>query len=82
MKTTELKEAYHLAEMDSWDEKFKAEYTEQQAKRYNISHYVKGERREASQQIALRLIDMGLKDEEVLKATLLSSEDLEKIKNR
>ena len=88
LKTTELKEAYHMAETDSWDEKLKAEYREQQAKRYNISHYVKGEKQQASEktredeklQTTLRLIDMGLKDEDVLKATLLSPEQLGEIK--
>jgi hypothetical protein len=92
LKTTELKEAYHMAETDSWDEKLKAEYREQQAKRYNISHYVKGEKQQASEQASektredeklqttLRLIDMGLKDEDVLKATLLSPEQLGEIK--
>jgi hypothetical protein len=84
LKTTEVKEAYRMAEIDSWDEKLKAEYGEQQAKRYNISHYVKGEKQQAREgeqlQIALRLMDMGLKDEDVLKATLLSPEKLEEIK--
>jgi predicted transposase/invertase (TIGR01784 family) len=37
-----LREAYHLAEMDSWDEKMKKAYEEQQARRRNISHYVEG----------------------------------------
>ena len=45
LKTTEVKEAYRMAEIDSWDEKLKAEYREQQAKRYNISHYVEGEKK-------------------------------------
>ena len=84
LKTTELKEAYHMVEIDSWDEKLKADYREQQAKRNNISHYVKGEKQQAREgeklQTALRLIDMGLKDEDVLKATLLSPEKLEEIK--
>jgi len=84
LKTTEVKEAYRMAEIDSWDEKLKAEYREQQAKRYNISHYVKGEKQQAREgeqlQIALRLMDMGLKDEDVLKATLLSPEQLEELK--
>ena len=100
MKTTELKEAYHMVEIDSWDEKLKAEYREQQAKRYNISHYVKGEKKQAmekgrkrgrkegmakgsketTEKTALMMIDMGLKDEVVLKATFLSPEQLEEIK--
>ena len=89
--------------MDRWDAKFKAEYLEQQAKRYNISHYVKGERQHAAQQAAQQatqqaeqraafkfqqalhqsasiLIDLGLKDEDVLKATLLTPEQLKEIK--
>lgn len=73
-----------MAETDSWDEKLKAEYREQQAKRYNISHYVKGEKQQTREdeklQTTLRLIDMGLKDEDVLKATLLSPEQLGEIK--
>ena len=75
-----------MTEIDSWDEKLKAEYREQQAKRYNISHYVKGEKQKATEEvnleIALRLIDMGFKDEDVLKATLLSPEQLEEIKRK
>ena len=87
-----------MAEIDSWDEKLKAEYREQQAKRYNISHYVKGEKKQAmekgrkrgrkealeegmakgsketTEKTALMMIDMGLKDEVVLKATFLSPE--------
>ena len=47
LKTPELKEAYHMAEMDSWDEKLRAEYLEQQAKRHNISQYVRGEKEQA-----------------------------------
>ncbi len=90
LKPTELKEAYHMTEIDSWDEKLKDEYREQQAKRYNISHYVKGEKQQASEkareeeklQTALRLIVMGLKDEDVLKATLLSPEQLEEVIKR
>ena len=85
--------------MDRWDAKFKAEYLEQQAKRYNISHYVKGERQQAAQQATQQaeqraafkfqqarhqsasiLIDLGLKDEDVLKATLLTPEQLKEIK--
>ena len=50
LKTPELIEAYHMAEMDSWDEKLKAEYQEQQARRYNISHYVKGETQKAKEE--------------------------------
>ena len=77
-KTTDLIEAYHMAEIDSWDEQLKTEYREQQSKRYNISHYVKGKKHQASGktreeeklQTALRMIDMGLKDEDVLKVTL------------
>jgi predicted transposase/invertase (TIGR01784 family) len=112
LKTTEVKEAYRMAEIDSWDEKLKAEYREQQAKRYNISHYVKGEKKQAmekgrkrgrkegrkegmeegrkegkeegsketTEKTALMMIDMGLKDEAVLKATFLSPEQLEEIK--
>jgi hypothetical protein len=104
LKTTELKEAYHLVEMDSWDEKLKVEYREHQAKRYNnISHYVEGEilqarqeeelqakgeilqarqedKLQARQQTALRLIDFGLKDQDVLWLTFLSPEELGKIK--
>jgi mRNA-degrading endonuclease HigB of HigAB toxin-antitoxin module len=112
LKTTEVKEAYRMAEIDSWDEKLKAEYREQQAKRYNISHYVKGEKKQAmekgrkrgrkegrkegmeegrkegkeegsketTEKTALMMIDMGLKDEVVLKATFLSPEQLEEIK--
>ncbi len=88
LKTTELKEAYHMVEIDSWDEKFKAEYREQQGKRHNISHYVEGEKKQAKEegkeeeklQTALKLIDMGLKDEDVLKVTLLSPEQLKEIK--
>jgi hypothetical protein len=92
LKTTEVKEAYRMAEIDSWDEKLKAEYREQQAKRYNISHYVKGEknqswekgrkrgRKETTEKTALMMIDMGLKDEVVLKANFLSPEQLEEIK--
>ena len=49
LKTTELKEAYQMAEINSWDEKLKAEYREQQAKRYNISHYVEGEKKQAGE---------------------------------
>ena len=37
-------------------------------------------REEEKLQTALRLIDMGLKDEDVLKATLLSPEQLKEIK--
>ena len=51
LKTTELKEAYHMTEIDSWDEKLKAEYREQQAKRYNISHYVEGETKQAREEV-------------------------------
>ncbi len=92
LKTTELKEAYHMVEIDSWDEKLKAEYREQQGKRYNISHYVEGEKKQAKEegkeegreeeklQTALKLIDMGLKDEDVLKVTLLSPEQLKEVK--
>ena len=72
---------------DLLDEKMKAEYGVQQAKRYSISHYVKGEkqtrqqtRQEEKLQTTSRLIDMGLKDEDVFKATLLSPEHLEEIK--
>jgi hypothetical protein len=50
LKTTELKEAYHMVEIDSWDEKLQAEYREQQEKRYNISHYVEGERKLAMEE--------------------------------
>ena len=39
-----------MTEMDRWDEKMKAEYGEQQAKRYNISHYVKGEKHQTRQE--------------------------------
>jgi hypothetical protein len=112
LKTTELKEAYRMAEIDSWDEELKAEYREQQAKRYNISHYVQGEKKQArkkgwkegwkkgwkkgweegwdkgwkegckkiNEEIASRMIGMGFKDEDVLKVTLLSPEQLEEIK--
>jgi hypothetical protein len=103
LKTTELKEAYHMVEIDSWDKKLKAEYREQQGKRYNISHYVEGEKKQAweegfqiglqeyreehrqkeqkiNEEIALRMIGMGLKDEDVLKVTLFSPEHLEEIK--
>jgi hypothetical protein len=62
---------------DSW-------YGEQQAKRYYISNYVKGESQETWQeeklQTGLRLIDMGWKDEDVLKSTLLNPGQLEEIK--
>jgi hypothetical protein len=50
LKTTELKEAYHMVEIDSWDEKLQAEYREQQEKRHNISHYVEGERKLAMEE--------------------------------
>ena len=77
-----------MVEIDSWDEKLKADYREQQGKRYNISHYVEGEKKQAKEegreeeklQTALKLIDMGLKDEDFLKVTLLSPEQLKEIK--
>ena len=112
LKTTEVKEAYRMAEIDSWDEDLKAEYREEQAKRYNISHYIQGEKKQAmengrkrgrkegrkegmeegrkegkeegsketTEKTALMMIDMGLKDEVVLKANFLSPEQLEEIK--
>jgi predicted transposase/invertase (TIGR01784 family) len=88
LKTTELKEAYHMVEIDSWNEKLKDEYREQQVKRHNISHYVEGEKKQArekgreggEEETTLRMIDLGLKDEVVLKATLFSPEHLEMIK--
>ncbi len=46
VKTTELIEVYHVTEIDSWNEKMKADYREQQGKRNNISHYVKGEKQQ------------------------------------
>ena len=106
LKTPELKEAYHMVEMDSWDEKLRNEYLEQQAKRYNISQYVRGEKEQAKVEgrsegraegrsegraegraegkqeerlsTAEALLLMGLSDEEIMQATRLTAEQLDK----
>ena len=40
-----------MTEIDSWDQKLKAEYREQQGKRYNISHYVEEEKKQAREEV-------------------------------
>ena len=86
LKTPELKEAYHMAELDSWDEKLKAEYREQQAKRHNISHYVKGEKQQAREEVrleaALKMLRKNISDSDILEISGITPEQLAALKNK
>ncbi|RZI45229.1 hypothetical protein [Candidatus Finniella inopinata] len=77
-----------MAEMDSWDEKLKAEYKEQQARRYNISHYVKGEKQQAKEEgeqkakmeMALKMLRKKMSDPDILEIAGITPEQLDEIK--
>lgn len=88
LRTPEVKEAYKVVEIGLWDHDLKDRYERQLAMRYNISMFIEGTRLEGKSEgksegkleIASNLLNMGVDEEKILKATGLNANQLEALK--
>lgn len=89
VKLPSVQRAYHLLESESLPEKVKRAYDEAQKRRFQISHYVADEKSKSREEgerlkaieIARNLIKMDLSDDQIIKATGFTAEEVAAIRD-